>query len=299
MASLAAELTNEFEFTPGGAHETAHASFHEGEAEEESFFNHLAAMADRGGRSQALRRIGLAAARAAMSARRTPWPIIEGESHEAAVALELEWNAARRTQADAHLEHLGHAAAEATSAQEAAEHFLPLIPLAARVALPLAMRVLPQAARLAAPGARRLAPAAISRVAPQLTRGVGNVAQVLFRNPATRPLLHALPRIARGTMADVLRRYASTGAMTPQTALRLLARRTANVIQSPATLAQSYRRSRAADARFHRGAAQTLGIPASARPRVQGPLARSTATRASVSMAAPIPGGCRCRCCGR
>ena len=51
---LAHELTNEFELE------------HEQETEHEAFFNHLAAMADRGGRSQALRRIALAAARSAL-----------------------------------------------------------------------------------------------------------------------------------------------------------------------------------------------------------------------------------------
>jgi len=265
MVSLAAELGH-------AGHEMTQEAFHEGEAEEEAFFNHLAAMADRSGRSQALRRIALSAARAALRARQAPWPVIEGESETAEITHELEWNPVRRVAADAQLEHLGHAAAEATSAQEAAEHFLPLIPLAAKVALPLAMRALPQVARLGSTLARRHAPRAISRVIPRLTHGVGNVARVLYRNPTTRPLLHALPRIARSTMADLLRRYANTGTLTPQVALRLLARRTADVIQSPATLAQSYRRSRVGDARFHRRAARTLGIPA-------GPRALNTTRR--------------------
>ena len=64
---LANVLVNEFEYE------------HEQEAEHEAFFNHLAAMADRSGRSQALRRIALAAARSALKVQSRPWPVIEGE----------------------------------------------------------------------------------------------------------------------------------------------------------------------------------------------------------------------------
>ena len=64
---LAHELANEFELE------------HEQEAEHEAFFNSLAAMADRSGRSQALRRIALAAARSALSGQARPWPVVEGE----------------------------------------------------------------------------------------------------------------------------------------------------------------------------------------------------------------------------
>src|SRR5215475_1966743 len=62
------------------SHEHEHEHEHEAEMEQESFFNHLSAMADRGGRSQALRRIALAAARAALRANARPYPVIEGES---------------------------------------------------------------------------------------------------------------------------------------------------------------------------------------------------------------------------
>src|SRR5690349_7165550 len=68
---LAHELASEFEME------------HEQESEHEAFFNSLAAMADRSGRSQALRRIALAAGRAALRGQARPWPVVEGE-------LELE-----------------------------------------------------------------------------------------------------------------------------------------------------------------------------------------------------------------
>jgi hypothetical protein len=51
---------------------------------------------------------------------------------------------------------------------------------------------------------RRAAPRILGRVAPRLTRGVANVARTLFRNPTTRPLLHAVPRIARGTVRTLV-----------------------------------------------------------------------------------------------
>ena len=134
---LAHELTNEFELE------------HEQEAEHEAFFNNLAAMADRSGRSQALRRIALTAARSALKAQVQPWPVVEGEGelgelegelgeHEGTheFELELEVSPAQLAHLAAMMEHEGHAAAEAANEQEAAEHFLPLVGLAAKFVLP-------------------------------------------------------------------------------------------------------------------------------------------------------------------
>src|SRR5262249_57153162 len=117
---------------------------HEQEAEHEAFFNHLAAMADRSGRSQALRRIGLVAARSALRARAKPWPVVQGEGEfemeseigELESELELEASPQQQAQFAAMMEHSGHAAAEAANEQEAAEHFLPLLGLAAKFVLP-------------------------------------------------------------------------------------------------------------------------------------------------------------------
>src|SRR5262245_51982327 len=88
MAGIATELEQELESEHESEleheleleQESELESEHEQEGEHEAFFNHLAAMADRGGRSQALRRIALAAARAALRGRPRTWPVIEGES---------------------------------------------------------------------------------------------------------------------------------------------------------------------------------------------------------------------------
>jgi hypothetical protein len=272
---LAAELVNEFEME------------HEQEAEHEAFFNSLAAMADRGGRSQALRRIALTAARAALRGQARPWPVVEGESElgeletelgEFEVASEFEFEAAPAQLADmyAAMEHEGHAATEAANEQEAAEHFLPLIGLAAKFVLPklagLAAKKLGGAAlkkiggkviaRAGSQLLRRVAPRLIRRVTPQLTRGIANVTRTLFRNRSTRPLIHAVPRIARTTVARLGQQIASGRRVTPQIAARTLAQQTARTLGNPRLLAQTYRRSLALDRRYHQRTRRVLGRPA-------------------------------------
>ena len=283
MSAFQTEYEDEFALEAAAPH--AHA----GEAEEELFFNHLAAMADRGGRSQALRRIALAAARRALSGNREPAGI-EGEAaaHEF-VRIEPEWNPVRRVYADAQLEHLGHAAAEAETEWEAAEHFLPLIPLAAKLLLPLAAKALPLAAKFGAGLAKKALPQLIGRVAPQLTRGIGQVTRLLHANRTTRPLLHAMPRVARGTIADIARQIARTGRIDPRTAVRLLARRTAQTLSNPRVLAQQYRRSLAGDQRHHQHVARLTGVAPSTTAIDIGP------RRNHCRCGAPRP----CSCCGR
>jgi hypothetical protein len=274
---LAHELSSEFELE------------HEQEAEHEAFFNHLAAMADRRGRSQALRRIALAAARSALKSRARPWPVIEGELElgeleselgelEGAHELELEASPAKLAQLAAMMEHEGHAAAEAANEQEAAEHFLPLIGLAAKFVLPklagLAAKKLGGVAvkkiggrligRAGGQLLRRVAPRLIRRVTPQLTRGVANVTRTLYRNRSTRPLLHAVPRIARATVSRLGRQIASGRRITPQQAVRTLAQQTARTLGNPRILAQTYRRSLGLDRRYHRRTRRVLGRPVGA-----------------------------------
>jgi hypothetical protein len=325
MSSIAAELENEMEFEL--QHELEHESEHEQEAEHEAFFNHLAAMADRAGRSQGLRQIALAAARSALRTSGRSYPVIEGEMElegegEAAMELELYSTPTERAHFAAMMEHEGHAAAEAANEQEAAEHFLPLIPLAAKFIAP---KLLSFAAKkiggkfLGKAGSqliRRAAPRILGRVAPRLTRGVANVARTLFRNPTTRPLLHAIPRIARSTMQTLVRRIAHGRPVTPQFAVRTLARQTARTLSSPRHLAQTYRRSLAWDRRYHRYTRRFLGRP-------MGPMVRAThpmwpaGTYAVPGSAGAVPGmgtfpvanapyawggmvpttgGCNCRC---
>jgi hypothetical protein len=318
MSGLATELENELGFQL--EHEFQHESEHEQEAEHEAFFNHLAAMADRAGRSQGLRRIALAAARSALRASGRSYPVIEGEMElegegemEGAGLLELVSTPAERAHFAAMMEHEGHAAAEAANEQEAAEHFLPLIPLAAKFIAP---KLLGFAAKkiggkfLGKAGSqliRRVAPRVLGRVAPRLTRGVANVARTLFRNPTTRPLLHAVPRIARGTMRTLVSRVARGRPVTPRLAVRTLARQTAKTLSSPRTLVQAYRRSLAGDRRYHQHMRRFLGRPAGRMVRAtsptqpfggyQFPASVGTATAPfAAGGAVPTTGGCNCRC---
>jgi hypothetical protein len=329
---LESELAHESEFELEGemegelAHELVNESEleHEQEAEHESFFNHLAAMADRSGRSQALRRIALAAARSALRVQARPWPVIEGEAElgefegelEAAHELEFETSPERQSQFAAMMEHAGHAAAEAANEQEAAEHFLPLIGLAAKFVLPklagLAAKKLGGLAarkiggkligRVGGQLLRRVAPRLIRRVTPQLTRGLANVTRTLFRNRTTRPLIHAVPRIARTTVARLGRQIASGRRITPQQAVRTLAQQTARTLSNPRALAQTYRRSLALDRRYHRRTRRVLGRPVGAPVRAaddSGFGAGASATGAAASAGAATPGTCCCRCVGQ
>lgn len=220
------------------------------------FFNHLTAMADRGGRSQALRRIALAAARRALRSYR-PEEGIEGEgeagfaAHE--FALEGELNPVRQLYGDAVLEHLGHSAAEAESELEAAEQFLPAVPIAARVIVPMLMRN--------APAAARAATRVIAQATPALTRAVGQVAGALYRSPVVRPLVRALPGIVRGTVADIARQVARGRPVTAQGAVRALARQTARQLGDPRRLVRVYRASNARDRRYHRTVSRITGVP--------------------------------------
>src|SRR5437763_1362532 len=74
---------------------------------------------------------------------------------EAEGELESEINPAKKIYADAMMEHMAHMAAEAETEQEAAEHFLPLIgmaaskllPVIAKAAGPLLKKAIPQEAR--------------------------------------------------------------------------------------------------------------------------------------------------------
>jgi len=275
MSSAAAELEleqeNELEFEQGLP------------PGQQAFFNHLSAMADRGGRSQALRRIALRAAREALRGASIAVPAIEGESEasqETEFELELEFNPARRANIDAMLEHLGHAASEAESEQEAAEQFLPLIPLAAKFALPLLGKALP----IATKGLAKLAPKVLGKVVPNLTRGVGRLTRSLFRSKAARPLLRAVPRIARNTVSSLALQVANGRPLTARTAAQTLARQTARVLGNPRAASHACRRSIAKDRIYHRRSRRALGIV----PGRGSIPARGTGLRPRI-----------CPCCGR
>jgi hypothetical protein len=246
------------------------------EAESEEFFRRIAGLARRAIASPALRQVGLRAARGALSglggvgsalgsaiggaqggalgrnlgstlgrhlSGMLPQREYEGEWE---YEMESEWevNPIRRVYPDALMEHLGHAAA-ATESEEEAEAFLGAL-------VPLAARLIPRAA------------STVMRVAPNLIRGVAGAARTLRANPATRPLVRALPTVVRQTTANLARQAQQGRPVTPQAAVRTLARQTSRVIGSPQRTAQAYQRSQALDRRFHRSAgpvASTTGSP--------------------------------------
>jgi hypothetical protein len=155
---------------------------------------------------------------------------------------------------DAMMEHLAHSAMEAESEHEAAEGFLPLIPMVASKLLPLAAKALPKLAGKLLPRVAR----AVSHVTPHLTRGVGKLTRTLYRNPQTRPLLRAVPSIARRAVASIAKRAATGAPVTPRHAVRILARQNHGVLSNPQLVKRVLQRSRLIDGRYHRLA----GIPA-------------------------------------
>jgi len=163
-----------------------------------------------------------------------------------------ELNPVRKVYPDAMLEHLGHLAAEAESENEAAEGFLPLVPMVASRLLPTAARSLPRLMR-ALPRISR----AVSSVTPQLTRGVSGITRALFRNPNTRPLVRVVPSLARRTVATIASQAARGVPVNPRTAQGILVRQTRQVLRNPQQAALLLRRAGRIDRQFHRLA----GVP--------------------------------------
>jgi hypothetical protein len=247
---LEAEYEYESEFEYGG------------ELEGEQFLRQIIGLARRAARSPTLRRVGLAAARSALGGLGNVGGAIGGApgSRGAAIGsgigssigtylggrlptrefeseweLESELNPIRRVYPDALMEHLGHAAAEAETEAEAEAFIGALIPLAAR----LIPRVAPM----------------IMRAAPNLIRGVSRATRVLRANPATRPLVRAIPTVVRRTAADIARQAARGQPVTPRGAVRSLARQTARVLTSPRQCARAMQRSAVVDRQYHRAPA--------------------------------------------
>jgi hypothetical protein len=162
--------------------------------------------------------------------------------------FESELNPIRRVYPDALMEHLGHAAAEAESEAEAEAFIGALVPLAARL-IP------------------RVAPT-IMRAAPTLIRGVSRATRILRSNPATRPLVRAIPTVVRRTAADIARQTARGRTVTPTTAARTLARQAARILCNPRQVRRAVQRSRVADRHYHRApaAAARAAAPIVCRP---------------------------------
>jgi hypothetical protein len=181
-------------------------------------------------------------------------------------------NPVNRVYPDAMMEHMGLAAMEAESEFEAAEHFLPLIPMVASKLLPLAARALPGLARKALPRVART----IARATPRLTRSVSRLTRALHRNPETRPLVRVIPSVARRTVASIVKRAAAGRPVTPAHAARILHQQRRHVLGNPKIRRLALRRSRLMDRRFHR--AGGFGLLPGGHPA--GPPGGSYGTRA-------------------
>jgi hypothetical protein len=268
------ELEEEYEGEWESELEGEWESEYEGEWESEEFFGRLAGLARRAIQSPTLRRVGLAAARTALGGLGDIGGAIGGAPGTRGSAVgrrlgtqaagllggllpqsefeeEFEWemegelNPIRRVYPDALMEHLAHRATAAESEAEAEAFIGALVPLAARL-LP------------------RVAPT-IMRAAPGLIRGVAGVTRTLRRSPTTRPLVRTIPTIVRRTAANIAQQTARGQPVTPQTAVRTLARQTAQVLTSPQQSVQAYQRARALDRRYHRAAGTAMPGPVAAR----------------------------------
>jgi hypothetical protein len=168
-----------------------------------------------------------------------------------------ELNPIRKIYPDAMMEHLGELAAEAETEEEAAEHFLPLIGMAAS-------KLLPVIAKAAAPLARKLLPKVarvVARATPRLTRGVGQIARTLHRTPQTRHLLKTVPAIARRTVGSLAHQAARGRVVTPRTAVRTLARQARTILGSPQRRLRTLRRHNHMERRFHRAYGPGMARP--------------------------------------
>jgi hypothetical protein len=164
---------------------------------------------------------------------------------------ESEWeeeiSPIRKIYPDAAMEHLGALAAEAETEEEAAEQFLPLVGMAASKLLPVLAKAVAPAAKKAAP---RIAKA-VTKVTPQLTKGIGKIAKGLHRQPGTRPMLRAVPAIARRTVRSIASQVAHNRHITPRTVARTLATQTRRVLSNPRQRANAILHSRQLDRRLH------------------------------------------------
>src|SRR5579864_7974835 len=160
---------------------------------------------------------------------------------------EAEISPIRKIYPDAMMEHLGELAAESESEDEAAEHFLPLIGMAASKLLPVVAKAVAPMARKALPKIAK----ALTRSTPQLTRGVARVAKSLHRNPQTRHLLKTVPAIARRTVGSIARQAVHGRHITPRTAVRTLAKQARHVLGHPGHRRHALRHHNQLERKFH------------------------------------------------
>lgn len=168
--------------------------------------------------------------------------------------FEGEISPVTRIYPDAMMEHMALAAMEAENEHEAAEGFLPLIPMIAGKLLPIAAKLAPKIAGRLLPRVART----LSRATPQLTRGVGNLARTLYRNPQTRPLLRTIPSTARRAVTTIAKQAAAGRPISPRGAVQVLARTNHRMLTSPHIINSVMQRARLLDGQAHRLA----GLPA-------------------------------------
>jgi hypothetical protein len=175
----------------------------------------------------------------------------EGEfEHESEAEFEMEHevNPVSKVYPDAMMEHMAHMAMEAETEAEAAEGFLPLVPLVASKLVPLAARALPRIAGRALPQIARQ----VSSVTPRLVQGINHLTRALHRNPQTRHLIRAIPSIARRAVTTVARRAAAGQPVTPQMAARILTLHRRRLLSNPMLMRRVLGRSNVMDRRYHR-----------------------------------------------
>jgi hypothetical protein len=228
-----------------GAFETAFES--DAMFESDAFYENVANAARQNRAYRPLALLAMKAARAALTEGGTPDPEGEQEALETAAwsgSYRETFNGRDAAPAAALMEHLGHAAAEAESNGESFAFLAPLLPLAAK-ALPLLAKtvlpkVLPKVANI------------VTRVAPKLFKGLKGVAKTLRANPAGQPLVRTLPRVVQRTVSDIARQAANGANVTPQQAVQMLARQTAQVIGNPRMVLRCVQRAGSVDQKFHK-----------------------------------------------
>ncbi|HWF02048.1 MAG TPA: hypothetical protein VHA06_00085, partial [Candidatus Angelobacter sp.] len=175
----------------------------------------------------------------------------EGEDEyeaEGAFEAEDEVSPIRKIYSDAMMEHLGELAFEAETEDEAAEHFLPLIGMAANKLLPVVARAVMPAAKKALPRIAR----AVTKATPHLTRSIGRVVKTLHRNPQTRHLVKVVPAIARRTVGTIARQAAHGRHITPRTAVKTLTKQARHVLAHPGHRRHALRYHGQLERKFHR-----------------------------------------------
>lgn len=77
------------------------------------------------------------------------------------------------------------------------------------------------------------APLQVRRVAPVLARRAARLTRLFRKSPRTRPLIKAIPTIARKTAATLAKKVQKGKPVTPQTAVRTMAKQTVRLLNSP------------------------------------------------------------------